>query len=133
MGNLSNNLDAVQYGYAPDQIVVSYSDVSAPGIQANVREELYKDGEMCFRLALEDTLAPYVTDTYLPRAYLDAETSIEVGSMMAIIREYAAQETANFVVGRRPLTDEELDKYFDEIEALGAKEVVEIYRQYYGK
>lgn len=133
MGAASQNLDAVQYGYAPDEIVVSYSDVSAEGIQANVREELYKDGEMCFRLALEDTLAPYVTEEYLPRAYLDAETSIEVGSMLAIIREYAAQETANFVVGRRPLTDEELDKYFDEIEALGALEVVQIYSEYYGK
>ena len=64
---------------------------------------------------------------------MDAETSIEVGSMLAIIREYAAQETANFVVGRRPLTDEELDKYFDEIEALGALEVVQIYSEYYGK
>ena len=133
MGTVSQNLDAVQYGYTADEIVTNYSDVTAEGIQANVREELYKDGEMCFRLALEDTLAPYVTDEYLPRAYLDAETSIEVGSMLAIIREYAAQETANFVVGRRPLTDEELDKYFDEIEALGALEVVEIYREYYGK
>lgn len=133
MGNVSSNLDAVQYGYTADQIVVTYSDVSAEGIQAEIREELYKDGEMCFRLALEDTLSPYVTDTYLPRAYLDAETSIEVGSMMAIIREYAAQETANFVVGRRPLTEDELNKYFDEIESLGALEVVEIYRQYYAQ
>jgi len=133
MGNVSSNLDAVQYGYTADQISVSYTDVSAPGIQANVRDELYKDGEMCFRLGLEDTLVPYISKTYLPKAYLDAETSIDVGSKMAIIREYAAQETANFIVGRRALTDAELNKYFDEIEALGAKEVVEIYSKYYEK
>jgi len=84
-------------------------------------------------LGLEDTLVPYISKTYLPKAYLDAETSIDVGSKMAIIREYAAQETANFIVGRRALTDAELNKYFDEIEALGAKEVVEIYSKYYEK
>lgn len=131
VGSVSQNLDAVQYGFTGDEISTSYSDVTTPGIQAEVRRELYKDGEMCFRLALEDTLVPYVTETYLPKAYLDAETSIEVGNLLSLIREYAAQETANFIVGRRALTDAELDKYFDEIEELGALEVVETYSKYY--
>ena len=131
LGPYSQDYAARQYGFAPEEITYNYTDVTVPGIQGEVRKEVYDDGEMCFRLALEDTIIPYVADQYLPNAYLDAETSIEVGQMMAIIREYAVQETANFIVGRRPLTDEELEKYFEEIEFLGALEVVEIYSNYY--
>lgn len=124
---------AVQYGYTLDQIKTTYTDVTPPGIQAEVREELYKDGEMCFRLAIEDTLLPYVSDKNLANAYLDAETSIEVGQLFSLVREYAVQETANFIVGRRPLTDAELEKYFNEIEELGALEIVDIYSKYYAQ
>lgn len=131
LGPHSQEYAARQYGFTPEEIHYNYTDVTVPGIQGEVRKEVYDDGEMCFRLALEDTILPYVADQYLPNAYLDAETSVEVGQMMAIIREYAVQETANFIVGRRPLTDEELEKYFEEIEFLGALEVVEIYSNYY--
>ena len=38
---------------------------------------------------------------------------------------------AQFITGARPLTDAELDAYFDGLEALGAKEYVEAYQAYY--
>ena len=39
------------------------------------------------------------------------------------------QETAKFITGQRDIS--ELNDYFDEIEALGATEYVQIYADYY--
>ena len=130
-GNISSNLDAIQYGYTADQIVSSYTDVTAEGIQAEVRKETENNGDMHFRLALEDTMVPYVTMDTLPEAYLDAATVSELANLWILVREYSSQETANFVTGRRALTEEELNKYFNEIEALGASRILEVYREYY--
>lgn len=130
-GDASSNLAAIQYGYNPEEIIYGYTDVTADGIQAEVRKEAANDGDMHFRLALEDTLVPYVVTDTLPEAYLDAATVSRLANAWILIREYSSQETANFVLGRRPLTDAELDKYFAEIEALGATEILQVYREYY--
>ena len=132
-GSESSNIAAIQYGYTPDEIVGGFTDVTVAGIQGEVRKETAKDGDMAFRLALEDTMVPYVTKDTLPTAYLDAETVSKLSNLWTLVKEYASQETANFVVGRRELTDAELDKYFNEIEALGATEIVNAYKEYYGK
>lgn len=129
LGNVSSNLDAVQYGYTADQIVDKYPDVSDPAIQGELRKQTEGDGEMNFRAALEDTLVPYVTEGYPGKVYLEADTATQVANLMMIIREYATQETAKFITGRRSF--DELDNYFDEIERLGAKQIVEIYKTYY--
>ena len=76
-------------------------------------------------------MVPYIADTMLPKAYLDAATVSQLANAWTLVKEYATIETANFVIGRRPLTDAELDKYFDEIEALGATEILAAYRNYY--
>ncbi len=129
----TQNVDALVYGYSPEEISNFYTDVTADGIQADVRKEAENDGEMCFRLGVEDTLLPYVSEDGLSKAYLEASVGIATENMMMLVKEYAIQETAAFVTGRRPLTDDELNKYFDEIEALGAKEVVDTYKEYYGR
>lgn len=130
-GNISSNLDAVQYGYTAQEIATGYTDVSVEGLQPQVRFEAENNGDMHFRLALEDTMVPYVTMDTLPEAYLDADTVAELANLWILIREYSSQETANFVIGRRELNDEELNKYFDEIERLGASRILEVYREYY--
>lgn len=129
LGNVSSNLDAVQYGYTADQIVNKYPDVSAAGIQGDLRKQTEGDGEMNFRAALEDTLVPFVVSGYPGKVYLDAETATQMANLMMIIREYATQETAKFITGRKSF--DELPAYFDEIERLGAKQVVETYKAYY--
>ena len=126
---MSTNLDAVQYGFTADQIVNKYPDVSAPGIQGELRKQTEGDGEMNFRAALEDTMVPYVTAGYPGKVYLDAEVATQMANLMMIIREYATQETAKFITGRKSF--DELNSYFDEIERLGAKQVVETYKAYY--
>lgn len=131
---LGATTDAVQFQYLlnDDTISDGYADVSAEGIDSYYRKTIVNDGEQHFRCALEDTLVPYVTtEGMLGYTYLDAEMSVEVGNMYTAIKEYAASESAKFITGRRDLS--ELDAYFDEIEALGAKKYVEIYKEYYGK
>ena len=123
---LTNNFD-----YTEEDLYAGYTDVKQEGIQANVRYEYNVDGDRQFRMALEDTMVPYIADTMLPKAYLDAATVSQLANAWTLVKEYATIETANFVIGRRPLTDAELDKYFDEIEALGATEILAAYRNYY--
>lgn len=127
--NVNANKDAVQYGLSSDEIIDSYPDVSAAGVQGELRFDTADDGEMNFRAALEDTLVPYLVEGYPGKVYLDANVATETGNLMTIVKTYAEQETAKFVTGRRSL--DELDKYFDEIEALGATKVLEVYRDYY--
>lgn len=129
LGNVSSNLDAVQYGYTAEQIVNNYPDVSDPAIQGQLRKQTEGDGEMNFRAALEDTMVPYVTEGYPGKVYLDAETATQMSNLMMIIREYATQETAKFITGRKSF--DELENYFNEIERLGALKVVQTYADYY--
>ena len=129
IGNLGENKDALQYGYAPEEIIDTYPDVSAEGIQGELRSKTAHDGEMNFRAALEDTMVPYVTTEMPLTVYYDEATADQISSLMTLIREYATQETAKFVTGKRPLS--EIDAYFDEIEELGATEFIQITRDYY--
>ena len=119
------------FGYTEEDLFGKYTDVTLPGIQADVRYEYNVDGDRQFRMALEDTMVPLIADTMLPKAYLDAEIVSKLANAWTLVKEYASIETANFVIGRRALTDEELNKYFDEIEALGATKILDAYREYY--
>ena len=60
---------------------------------------------------------------------MDSATMEHANNLLIVVREYAAQESAKFVTGARPL--DELNAYFDEIEKLGALEYVKIYQDYY--
>lgn len=128
---LGKNKEALQFGYAPDEIVDTYPDVSAAGIQGELRKQTSHDGEMNFRAALEDTMVPFVTKDMPITIYYDEDTAARVNYLMSLVRTYAKEETAKFVTGRRALTDEELNKYFDEINRLGAAEIVQITKDYY--
>ena len=119
------------FDYTVEDLYAKYTDVNQPGIQSSVRYEYNVDGDRQFRMALQDTMVPYIADTLLPKAYLDAEIVSELANAWTLVKEYATIETANFVIGRRPLTDAELDKYFAEIEALGATKILNAYRAYY--
>lgn len=98
--------------------------------------DLRLDENVCFTVdyhycdAPEYTLKNYTTpDVYPAYVYLDAETAVEAGNLQVMLQEYSAKETAKFVTGARSL--DEIDNYFDEMDALGAKEYVKIYKDYY--
>lgn len=77
-------------------------------------------------------LMPYVTrDVYPNIAYYDTETTEKIAELQIPVNQYALAEFAKFVTGERSLTEAELTKYFDEIDRLGASELLEIYEEYY--
>ena len=105
-----------------------YADVTSPESDSDLRKTI-TDGEQHFRLALQDTLCPVVETGYPNSVYLDAETSVEMGNLATVLREYARTESAKFITGARPLS--ELNDYFDQLEALGALDYVKVYQEYY--
>lgn len=105
-------------------------DTSKYADPSELRFEL--GGVLHGNIAIQETLAKYVTtDVYPQHVYFDADTSTELSNMFVAIKEYAVQETAKFITGARPLTDDELNSYFDELDRLGAAEYVQAYADYY--
>ena len=72
---------------------------------------------------------PYATAVRLPAAYLSLDDSSRAAELKTLLKQHIEQETAEFITGIRPLS--ELDTYFEELEALGVEEYVEIYRAAY--
>ena len=96
------------------------------------RKKSELDYKYIYLWAMEDTLVPSVTtDVLSPNVYLDVDTTERVADLMQVINEYAETEFAKFVTGKRPLS--ELDAYFNEIDRIGAQELISIYSNYYGR
>lgn len=115
-------------GWTESELDDGYPDITGMEDPSSLRTSL-TDGEMHFRLSLEDTLVPHVRIGYPGIVYLDQETALKAANLLTVIKEYATQESAKFVTGARSL--EELDAYFTEIERLGALDYVKIYQDYY--
>lgn len=115
-------------GWPADQIDDGYPDISTMENPSELRKTI-TDGDMFFRLALQDTLCPYVETGFPGTVYLDSETATAAANLKTVLQEYAKQETAKFITGARSL--DELDAYFTEMEELGAAEYVKIYQDYY--
>lgn len=96
------------------------------------RKKSELDYKYIYLWAMEDTLVPNVTtDVLSPNVYLELDTTERVADLMQVINEYAETEFAKFVTGKRPLS--ELDAYFNEIDRIGAQELISIYANYYGR
>lgn len=63
--------------------------------------------------------------------FFDSETNARVIELQSLINAYAESESAKFVTGARPLTEEELDQYFAGLDELGYQEYLGYYRDYY--
>ncbi len=119
-------------GFYQDEGPVDLSKYTAPYLS-----DLRFDKDVCQTIdyhymdAIAYTQLPLTTseDMYPGQVYLDADTAVEAGNLLVMIQEYAAKETAKFVTGARSL--DELDAYFDELDALGAQDYIQIYREYY--
>jgi len=61
--------------------------------------------------------------------YFDAETSEFLNDTKVALKEYSMTETAKFITGERDLA--ELPDYFDEMDALGAAEYIQIHQDYF--
>ena len=109
-----------------------FPDTSQLENPADIRydEEVITSGQGHYMYSLHSTVGQHVTtEVYPATVYLDAEQTERSSNLMVAIKEYATQEMSKFITGSRSL--DELDDYFDEIERLGAKEYVQIYKDYY--
>lgn len=112
-------------GYPGEPDPEQYEDPSV------LRHEL-TDRETTWRVGLMTTAGQYTTTDLFPNAvYFDPDTSIELSNISTAVWEYANQEIAKFVTSARPLTDEELNNYFDTLESLGASEYLQAHKDYY--
>ncbi len=75
---------------------------------------------------------PYITfDCFPSNVFLSTDLAQEAVDLTTTLSTFVRNEVGKFVTGERPLTDAELDKYFDEVGKAGATRLLEIYTQYY--
>lgn len=73
---------------------------------------------------------PYYTDGYPGNVFFDSKINDRIVELKSVIDPYVEAETAKFITGARALTDEEIAKYFDELDALGYAEYLGYYVDY---
>ena len=78
-----------------------------------------------------DNQKPYYTQGYPSNVFFDSATNERVVELKSVIKSYVESETAKFITGARPLTDDELNKYFDGLDAYGYQEYLQYYVDYY--
>lgn len=113
-----------------DATKIGYSHLDTVEDLAAIRDT-YVSGEVHFRTAMYDTLVPYVTTTYPYYVYFDAEKTSELAEIQLAFTDYIMQETAKFVTGATPITEENLEKYFAELEKLGVYDYIQAYADFY--
>lgn len=84
-----------------------------------------------YRMTILENLAPYFVTGYPTVTYMDDEITEELTDLQTVITAYAVSELAKFVTGQRAITDEELEKYFEELDQIGYQEYLAIYADYY--
>lgn len=76
---------------------------------------------------------PYYVEPYPGNVFFSEEVNQAITDLQSVINAYAEAETAKFITGARPLTEEELTKYFDELDKLGYQEYLQYYVDYYNE
>lgn len=110
---------------------IGYGHLDSSEDLSAMRHDFGHNGEIHFRTAMYDTVVPYVQTGFPSNVYFDADKTDELADIEIAFTDYIKQETAKFVTGAKPITDEELGKYFAELEKLGVYNYVQAYADYY--
>ena len=122
----TNDPTSLKYAGEPDA-----SKVEDPSTLRHDDPVISTNGQKMFEYALQTVETPYLTsDTFPNSVYLDADKAADLANTLSALRSYAEPEIAKFVTGARPLTDDELNDYFDNLDALGAADYVKAYQDY---
>lgn len=100
------------------------TDASAIGVTLDPN-----NGDDHYRILNIEKYYDHLTNQYPSITFFDADTQLKISDLTVIITDWVKQETAKFVTGLRPL--DEIDAYFDELDALGFQDLLEIYVDYY--
>ncbi len=112
--------------WMPDEYAATLEDTSVLR-----HDETYcQSGQFHYMMSQKYTLCYHLaTEGFPGQVYFDAETATTVTNLGVLLSDYSKAETAKFITGARPL--EELDDYFDEMDRLGATELLKYYDDYY--
>lgn len=94
------------------------------------RDIKYEEKAGYWRSSMDERVVPHLVSKF-PDLYLsDAETARR-NELYTPINDYVKTMEAKFITGNEKLTDENLDKYFNELKKLGVDEYVRIYQHAY--
>ena len=80
----------------------------------------------------QDIITPQITDEYYPVIqFFTDEQNTAITDLSSVINAYIKENVAEFVTGKRAVTDEELTAYFDGLDAIGFQEYLQYYVDYY--
>ena len=80
----------------------------------------------------QDIVTPQITDEYYPVIqFFTDEQNTAITDLSSVINAYIKENVAKFITGERPVTDEELNAYFDGLDAIDFQEYLQYYIDYY--
>lgn len=86
------------------------------------------DPDQHYRASVKENLIPYTQTGYPVYPYFDSATNTKITDLKSVLNAHAETESAKFITGARDLAT--LDQYFDELDALGYQEYLDIYKAY---
>lgn len=107
----------------------------ACGLEPRNMYEVWKaspdNGDFWWRPSAVDYIMPYAKNGYPSIVFFTKEENERIVELKSVIDAHITAECAKFVIGERPVTDSELNAYFNELDALGFKEYLGLYEQAY--
>jgi len=84
------------------------------------------DADMQYRSLVTQSLMPHTVQRFPGFFFLEEEESIRRTDLAAVINPYLDEQIANFITGRRPLS--EFNSFMDEMKSIGAEELEQIFK-----
>lgn len=88
-----------------------------------------ENGDGFFRITVTENVLPYLTEGFPSVLYFSEEENIRLNDLGTVIGDFVSKETAKFITGANSLDN--IDKYYDELNALGFQEYLGIYEKAY--
>lgn len=76
-------------------------------------------------------LLDYMVPGFPSKVFFTVEDNVAISDYQSVINDYVTAETAKFITGQRELTDSELEKYFNELDAMGYQDYLQYFVNYY--
>lgn len=88
-----------------------------------------KEGPELYVTSMHYNMAPYAAENFPSTYYLTSEESEKMSELLTVIKPYVEEQVSLFITGRRPLS--ETGDFVEELEALGMKELSDLYKKAY--
>lgn len=110
-----------------------FEDVAAMAKADYKRVWSYDSLDFRHYAGIVDNIKPYFTEGYPGIVFFPQNINQRITDLKSVINAFVESETAKFVTGARQLTQDELDKYFTDLDKLGYQEYLKYYADYYSE